>query len=462
MRRQLRRSGRDVLALATLMVVGMLVALYILDHQRLRLPLLDPKAVEYKAELATAQAVAPGQGQTVRISGVRVGAIGAVELREGRAVVTMEIDEEYAPLVKTDASVLLRPKTGLKDMFLELQPGSDGAPRAEPGFTIPIDNSLPDVNPDQLLAMLDSDTRSYLQLLLNGAGEGLERRGGELREIFRRFEPTTRDLARVTRGVAERRRNLRRLVRSLHLLSRELGEKDEELAELVSSSAEVFRAVAAEDRNVSSSLGLLPAALRETRGALQRIHTFADELRPASAALGPVARELEPAGRALAPFARVATPIVRSPIRPFVRELRPLVRDLRPAADDLARGTPAAGRGVGTVNRLLNILTFNQDGREPPEKDSRDEGYLFWGAWASHDALPMLSGADAHGPLRPIGEQGSCNTFLGFLDGIGDGDPEDGDPLVGMALRGFEGVFTDPRVCGGTFDMPAAASGGER
>ena len=46
----------------------------------------------------------PGQGQTVRVSGVRVGDIAKVDLKDGRAVVTMDVDPEYKDLIHTDAT----------------------------------------------------------------------------------------------------------------------------------------------------------------------------------------------------------------------------------------------------------------------------------------------------------------------------------------------------------------------
>ncbi len=64
-----------------------------------------------KAEFSTAQAVVPGQGQTVDIAGVQVGDIGKVELKNGVAVVSMKIRNKYAPIYR-DAHMLLRPKTG--------------------------------------------------------------------------------------------------------------------------------------------------------------------------------------------------------------------------------------------------------------------------------------------------------------------------------------------------------------
>ena len=50
---------------------------------------------EVKAEFSTAQAVTPGQGQTVDIAGVPVGEIKKVDLEDGRAVVTMSIKRKY-------------------------------------------------------------------------------------------------------------------------------------------------------------------------------------------------------------------------------------------------------------------------------------------------------------------------------------------------------------------------------
>ena len=178
----------------------------------MRFPFIEEKPFTLQAAFSTAQAVTPGQGQTVRMAGVRIGDISKVKLDNGRAIVTMDLDPQYDDLVHTDATALLRPKTGLKDMFIELDPGSSAAPLAKRNWTLPVQNTLPDINPDEILAALDSDTRDYLKLLVNGAGKGLDRRGADLQEVFSRFEPTYRDIARVTSSVSQRRANLRRLV----------------------------------------------------------------------------------------------------------------------------------------------------------------------------------------------------------------------------------------------------------
>src|SRR5437588_7818049 len=136
MKRAIRTHLKDFVALVVLLVVAVAVAGYILHEERLRFPWQSSPLV-INAALSSGKAVTPGQGQSVRVSGVQVGEVGGVTLKNGVAVVQMNIDSKYHGLIHKDASVLLRPKTGLDDMFLEVNPGTSGSPVAPPGFTIP-------------------------------------------------------------------------------------------------------------------------------------------------------------------------------------------------------------------------------------------------------------------------------------------------------------------------------------
>ena len=432
----LRRNLRSLLLVIAMFALGTGTAAYILAHQRLRFPLVEEAPMKLNMELANAQAVVPGQGQTVRVSGVQVGEIGKVRLRDGHALVELLIEPEYEDLVRTDATALLRPKTPLKDMFLELDPGR-GKPLEE-GDTVPLRNTLPDVNPDEFLAMLDADSRDYLRLLINGAGKGLEGRGGDLREVFRLFEPTHRDLARVNGAVATRRTRLRRLVTSLNRLSGELAGKEDELAELVDSAATVFRSYAAEDRNISRAVRELPRALRQTTDTLGKVERLARVLGPASENLRPAVRALGRSQVALRPLAREAEPLLRTRIRPLVRDARPLVRDLRPAAFDLARSTPELRRTFAVLNNFLNMAAFNPRGREGPDVAGREEGFLFWIAWVSHQSANLFATADANGPFRPSLVAGSCQTFRGLVT----------DQPELEFLMNLTPIITNPALCG--------------
>jgi phospholipid/cholesterol/gamma-HCH transport system substrate-binding protein len=193
----IRKHLRDFLALLFVFVLALGVGGYILSNQRLNLPgwvpVVGKEFFKLEAELSTAQAVVPGQGQTVTIAGVKIGDIGKAELEDGLAVVEMNLDEEYRGRVFRDATILLRPKTGLKDMYLQLDPGTRSAGELEEGDRIQVSNTLPDVNPDEVLSALDRDTRDYLRVLLNAGAEALDGNSADLRETFKRFEPTARD-----------------------------------------------------------------------------------------------------------------------------------------------------------------------------------------------------------------------------------------------------------------------------
>ena len=98
-------------------------------------------------------------------------------------------------------------------------------------------------------------------------------------------------------------------------------------------------------------------------------------------------------------------------IRPFVREARPLVRDLRPASVRLANAAPGLTRTFKQLNNFFNLLAWNPNGREGPENADRQEGYLFWVAWAQHMAIQLFSTADANGVFRPVTIAAPCATI---------------------------------------------------
>jgi phospholipid/cholesterol/gamma-HCH transport system substrate-binding protein len=422
---------KDFAAIVGLAVVALAVAGYVLAHQRMRFPLIQKAPYELKAEFSTAQAVTPGQGQTVRVSGVRIGDVSKVDLSEGRAIVTMEVDPQYKDIVHTDASALLRPKTGLKDMFVELNPGTKSAPVAKAGYTIPVKNTLPDINADEVYSALDSDTRDYLRLLISGAGEGLHKRGGDLQEVFRRFEPTHKDLALVNKYVALRHRNLRRLIHQLNVLNGALAQRGDDLAELVQTSSTTFHALASQDQNITRAVGDLPGTLQQTTQTFGKVKTLADVLGPAVTKLRPTVKALNSANKEITPFAKEAAPILRTQIRPFVRDARPVVRDLKPASKNLKTATPDLTRTFTVLNHL-----FNPNGKEGPDNAKRDEGFLFWIAWLDHNGASLFSSSDANGPFRPVTLGAPCST----LKQTGDANP----PL-GMILAP---ALADPHVCG--------------
>jgi phospholipid/cholesterol/gamma-HCH transport system substrate-binding protein len=416
MKRAIKNHLVDFLATLGLVLLAGGIAIYILDQQRFSFPLVgdDPKLVW--VELESAQAVQPGQGQTVRVAGVEIGKIGDVELDDGIAVVELEIESDFEDVIREDATALLRPRTGLRDMMLEVDPGR-GEVLAD-GGRISVANSAPDVSADEFYAALDADTQDYLRLLVSGGGKGVRGRGNDLSRTLQQLEPLHRDLARVAGAAARRRSALRRLINRYGVLMDELGRHPTDLRRLVSASSRVFDSLAREGVNISETVARLPGTLRQTERTLGRVDTLAGVLRPSLNALRPPFRTLDATNAVVRPFLRESTPIVRDRIRPYVRALRPYVDDVRPAARDLADASPDLTTALTEVNRFFNIAAYNPGGAEPPRvvggNDMRQEGFLYWLAWTSNNGVSLFSTADAQGLYRrlvfcgiPVGLTGS-------------------------------------------------------
>jgi phospholipid/cholesterol/gamma-HCH transport system substrate-binding protein len=449
-RTAIRKHLPDFLAILGLVLLAAVVGSVILGKQRLALPAWVPVVgkdfFEVEAEMSTAQAITPGQGQTVNIAGVEVGEISSVKLRDGKAIIGMRIRPKYSRLYK-DASVLLRPKTGLKDMVAEVTPGTKGAGKLNEGDVIPISQTLPDVNLDEILAALDSDTRDYLQLLLNDGAQGLgsEQKGRQLAQAIRRLEPTAKYAREINEGLAERRQNLARVVHNFSLLTDELGQKDTQLANFVQNSNAVFDTLAGQDASLRQILQKLPGTLETTQVTLGKVTTLADVLGPTLEDLRPAARALGPSLRQTRPFLRETTPVIRDEIRPFTRAALPTVKELRPAMRDLAATTPDLTASFSVINRLLNEVAYNPPG-------DKEEGFLFWQSWVNHAGNAIFSTQDAHGPIRRGLVVLSCSTAQ-LLDAVSEANPQLGtlvDLLNAPTQQQICPTSTGPAGSGGT------------
>jgi phospholipid/cholesterol/gamma-HCH transport system substrate-binding protein len=447
-RTAIRKHLLDFGAILGLIVLAFLVATVILGKERLTVPgwvpFVGQSFFTMSAEMSTAQAVTPGQGQTVNIAGVQVGEITSVNLRDGKAIVGMKIRPRYAKRIYNDASVLLRPKTGLKDMVAELTPGHPSAKPVKEGAVIPISRTLPDVNLDEVLSSLDTDTRDYLQLLLNDGAQGLggRQKGRELAAAIRRIEPTARYAKQINEGLALRRKNLARVVHNFSLLTDELGKRDTQLGNFVQNSNAVFASLASQDTSLRAILQRLPGTLNTTQTTLGKVKTLADELGPTLQALRPGARALGPSLRQTRPFLRQTTPVIRDELRPFARAALPTVKELRPAMRDLAAATPDLTRTFNVVNRLLNEVGYNPPG-------DKAEGFLFWQSWVNHAGNAVFASQDAHGPIRRGLIVLSCSTAQ-VLSAVAAANPALG------TLVDLLNAPTQNQICPGATATPAA------
>ena len=436
MQEAIRKNLRNFVAVMVLVIVALVTTYVIVQEQRLRIPVLEEKPFELKAEFRTAQAVVPGQGQSIRVAGVKIGDVSDVEVEDGVGVVTFAIERDYLPIYK-DATTLMRPTTALKDMFFELDPGTRAAGEYDEGETIPAANTAPDVNLDEILAALDADSQAYLKLLLMGAGKGLEGRDQDLGRLLGGLGPINQDLATLNREVAQRRENLAHLIHSLNVLTTRVGESQDDLTELVASSNGALSAIAEQDPSVQRAIALLPGTLTQARDTLTEAAKFAAVLGPSFDALRPFARNLDEANAAVRGLANDATPVLQDEIRPFVRAARRPVDDLKTAATDYASAAPRLTTIAQKVNRLGNMAAYNPGGAQPACSSgaiaagtcSRDEGYLYWAAWLGHNSTNVFGQGDGNGFYRRIYLTLGCDQVINIIS-LGSGTPNPVAELV--------------------------------
>jgi phospholipid/cholesterol/gamma-HCH transport system substrate-binding protein len=406
-----RSNTKAAVALVGLIVFGCAVGSYILSNQRLNppawIPVVGENTFEIKAEVESAQGILPGQGQSVNISGVKVGDIASVHLEDGRAIATLRIEDRFSRIYP-DASILLRPKTGLKDMVVELDPGSPAAgDPLDEDATLSNKQTNADVNFEEFLSSLDGDTQDYLRLLVGDGGRTLRNGGGrDLANTFRRFQPLSRDFAKANRYVVQRRVKLKRVIHNFSAIVAELGAHDRELARFVGGSAAVFRRFANQNENLSKTVELLPGALQSGNTALAKIDKLGRSMESTFTNLQPTARALGPSLRKLRPFFAQTEPVIQRQLRPFTKEVQPIARELRRPAHDLAKSTPDLVKFTEVFNALFNELAY-----DPPGKGKGKNGYLFYLPWANHNTNSSVSAQDGISTLRRSMIMVSCSQL---------------------------------------------------
>ncbi|UTI66675.1 MlaD family protein [Paraconexibacter antarcticus] len=401
--RLLGRQSRAIIVLVLVAIAGVATTVYILAHQRFPDPLAD--TYELSVLLPAADGVDPSAGQPVTVAGVPVGTISGARLAGGRARLTLTIDRGQLPRVYRDAAVALRPITPLKDLELQLTPGTPQAGAIPAGGTIAAAHATSPADLGDLLDALDADTRAFLQTLLRSVAQGTDGRGLDLRRALRSFGPTTAQAHRIAAALRGRSAAVSGLVSNLAVLTRAAGH-DHRLQTLVQAGSATLHAVAGHDAELRRAVAQLPATLTTAQHALDSGGRLADELTPTLRALTPGVRGLPATLRTLGPFSGRAATTLATQLRPFAREVTPLVDDLRPGITSLDAEAPGLTNSLKMTNAWLNELAYNPPGS--------DEGFLHWLPWSFHNLNSLGSIRDAHGVVGRATVFVSCAELQGL------------------------------------------------
>lgn len=307
----------------------------------------NPMDEGYEAQLVMPSAAELPKGSPVWIKGRPVGRVADVAANGGKAVVTVAIDEDQAPLHEgTRARIEWVSAVG--ERVLTLYPGADNAAEIADGSLVEVPTAQIEV--DQLLQTLDEPTRAKLRPLIEGARATLEGHEADARETLAAAGPTARSLSKVLAAVGADGPAIRSLVTDLSQVTAAAGKHQAQLSSTVRHLTATTEAVAAEQQALSRTLAELPTTLATARKTLATVPDASDstvemlhDLRPAASRLPSVSANLAPA---------------LVDLRPTVAELRPLLE----AAVPLLARTPGL---LDSVHAVLPTVDDLLDGLAP-------------------------------------------------------------------------------------------------
>jgi phospholipid/cholesterol/gamma-HCH transport system substrate-binding protein len=408
---QLKRYGRYFAVLAVLWGIGLAAGGYIVINQRFPNPFAS--FVDVNGRFDTAAGVVPGLGEPVNIAGVNVGEITGTSLSNGQAIIHMELKPSQLPpphRLYRNASAVLFPNTPLKDMEVDIDPGTPNAGVMPQGGTIPVGQTTVPVDSDELLASLDSDTRTWFGSLITDLNQGTTGRGEDIKRLLQSLGPTSAQLRQIGDLLGARRHELAQIVHNLGTLTKAVSAKDGQLRTVVRAGDQAVGALSNQDVALSQAISRLPGTLQTTRSTLADSTTLANALGPTANALVPVARRLPSTLKNSQTLFQGAALLPLNKILPFVNAVLPLAQQLPPVESNLKAELPALISSFKVLGSVTNETAYVPGHGNP--------GFLYWLAWFAHNADSYLSTTDINGGAWRGLSLMSCSDLTGSLGAL--------------------------------------------
>jgi ABC-type transporter Mla subunit MlaD len=404
------------------------------------IPFVSGGGYELKAVFGDAQNVRAKS--PVRISGVQVGEVTDVQhvvdsngRGEDAAVVTMRLQDKALP-IRQDATLQLRPRLFLEgNLFVDLHPGSPGAPELDSGSVVPENQTSYSVQFDQVLTSLQAPVRENLQLFFKEFGDALDRYGGAkgFQESFRTSPAAYRYTAQVNEALlGTQPGDLAGFTSNLDIVARELNSDSAALQGLISNLNTVAGSFAADQASLREAIIELPRTLAAGRPTLAKLNRDFPVLRA-------FAREALPGVKSANRALDFANPWIGQ-LRQLIskEELRGLVDDLRPTIPDLAALSSASLPFLEEARALsscFNNVVIPWSNTEIPNNDSDPAAAKVYQetAYGLTGVAGESRSGDANGQEFRVLGGGGPNTIAPFTS------PDLNNPLTGVVPFEFQG-----------------------
>ncbi len=238
----------------------------------------------------------------VRIAGVRVGKVTAIELKNGKVEATFKVKTPSKFGTETNAAIKV--KTLLGAMFISLEPKGPGQLKKD--TTIPVSRTRSPYNVVQAFSGLASRAE---EIDTDKLADSLNTLADLTKDTPAAFQSTLRGLSRLSETVASRNDQIGELLGNLKTVSGTLANRDEDLVALMKDSDVLLRALVARRAAVHQ---LLVSTSRLSQELTLLVQQTRADLKPALSNLQGVVNlllknqsNLDESLRLMAPFYRV-------------------------------------------------------------------------------------------------------------------------------------------------------------
>ncbi|KRC46640.1 hypothetical protein ASE19_21815 [Nocardioides sp. Root79] len=307
---------------------------------------------DYNVQVVLPSATNLVPGSPVKIDGFDAGKVSELEVRDGKAVVTVSVSDDFAPL-HDGTTARISWKALLGERVLDLTPGADGAAELPDGAIIK--GATDRVELDQVLAALDTNTRKELNGLIARLDATVSGSESDLQQTLAAAGPSLEALGQVLSAVGDDGAAIRNLVTRTADMAEIVASRDEEVRGTIDGFSSGVDAVASQQDQLRKALDELPTTLRQARQTLDNVpetvdvaQPLLDDLTPAAARLPGVAKELAPVLTDLRPVA--------AQLRPTLQALAPLLRVTPGLLDRTNSVLPQAENTLGSLAPAIDFL----------------------------------------------------------------------------------------------------------
>jgi phospholipid/cholesterol/gamma-HCH transport system substrate-binding protein len=258
-------------------------------------------------------------GSSVMRNGFKAGTVDRVEVVDGRAKLTLKLDESFGRLHDGVRAHVVW-KGALGERWVTLQDGP--AKNAEiPSGALLTDVASEPVELSEVLSALDKPTRTKVNTLIKRVNATTTGHEDDMQEALIAAGPAVQQLGAVLGDLGADGEAIKQILAQSNRTMAILSARQQTLAQVVGNLSDMSASVVSERQQLGQTLDRLPDVLEEGQKTFDVVPGAVDETVP-------LLEDLEPATENLATTSKH--------LKPVLQDLRPAVHDLRPALGSLA------------------------------------------------------------------------------------------------------------------------------